>query len=758
MLREGTNGLSTFDRLQTLTSQRRVGQRWHPGKRAVPGLPTPQHASAVAEAGVTFPGPLADPKGRYFGPRYRKATRGKRSREQRRVKTGTELARLEIESVNAAMTDWSYDSEVRITRSGNAVYRRPHSDGSASPTPAPSGIGPTPRMLTSMSVPSLQLKDQLVHLIDYDLIASELNMPTSLVRATAASLESRAPFENYEDDDRAVTGHVLDSSNRPTEPQSRMRQVVAVGASPSRSADLWEPELARRRAQLAADQHAADERWQAAAGPGSLHRAEVDAFRKTKLGLSGKLHGWQEQFKKEARWIASRKIMGRSSADDPEKRWTRIGEETAPRLPAWYHSAEQRSYRESRQMQCDDAEAAAEQAKLKPNLAPSQRRCNIEDTQRGFGVDGDVPGESVAGAREQDAVGVSEQSAAEAPGGNSSKEPTPEIVIAQKTQVLQQISPQEEHYAQAAVANPLATQMGTEAVAGAISIQGAPLPKFAGHHPTVRVDDMRDRIHFLFKQVDTDSNGALTKEELHHTLSKDGDVQKELVQLIHTSGRDLHHVFEQLDADGDHMITTTEFLALIEGTPTHPMAGGIDWENMDPMKAKPLAPVVIQKPMPVALQNSAADKSAVPPTSVQPVAMCVDNVAVPETNEQPDQTTANTFTQEGTLTAVARERDAEPPQPNDVDSKPDEQFKRQGQEHDATVAAVAASYTEQLISQGVEHALAAWPEEFTAASHPEQWSVFSSMDADGNGTLDSEELFFAMVSIIVPVAPEFMLA
>ena len=94
-----------------------------------------------------------------------------------------------------------------------------------------------------------------------------------------------------------MIGHVLDSNNGP--------------------ADRWEPELARRHAQRAAEQQAAEERWQAAAGPGSMHRAEVDAFRKTKLGLSGKLHGWQEQFEKEARWIASRKAMEISVADDP---------------------------------------------------------------------------------------------------------------------------------------------------------------------------------------------------------------------------------------------------------------------------------------------------------------------------------------------------------------------------------------------------------------------------------------------------------
>ena len=37
---------------------------------------------------------------------------------------------------------------------------------------------------------------------------------------------------------------------------------------------------------------------------------------------------------------------------------------------------------------------------------------------------------------------------------------------------------------------------------------------------------------------------------------------------------------------------------------------------------------------------------------------------------------------------------------------------------------------------------------FTASTHPEQWEVFSSMDADGNGTLDTDELFIALADKI----------
>eukprot|EP01043_Picozoa_sp_COSAG02_P008242 COSAG02_NODE_260_length_26771_cov_3110.350817_13_plen_864_part_00 len=839
-LREGSNGLSSFDRLQTLTSQRRVGQRWHPGKRTVPGLAAPQHARAVAAAAVAFPGPLADPKGPYTGPQYRKANRGKRTREQRRVKTGAELARLEIASVKAAMTDWSYSSEVSMTRSGNVVYRRPHSIGPASSTPT-GRIGPAPRMLTSMSVPSLQLKDQLVHLVDYDMIAAELRMPRSLVEATAVSLESRAPFENYEDDERAVTGHVLDSSNRPMEPELGTNQ-LALGGFPGAPVDRWEPELARRHAERAAEQHAAEERWRAAAGPGSMHRAEVDTFRKTKLGLSGKLHGWEEQFKKEARWIASRKVMEKSVADDPEKRWARIDEENAPRLPAWYHSAEQLSFRESQQMQLNDAAASADQAKLE---ADANRRARLEEAQRISGVDDRAPGESATDASAQSTADAREQSSgheiATAPATRSegythptvdvsgewdAGMPTPEIAIAQKTRVMQQIAPQEEHYLELEEANPLAKQLGVDRVDGAVSVHGAALPKFAGHHPADRVDDMRDRIHVLFKHVDTDSNGAVTKEELHHTLKEEGEVQKELVQLIHKSGRDLHSIFEQLDTDGDHKITTSEFLGLIEGTAAHPMAGAVDWEHMDPMTAKP----VVQKPTLVAplpmvlrgpsaqtvfksvdgedfhmaakssrrkkklglqqiqtdakvesepkdltdttgsvLDESESKMSGTEATNAEkPLAEPVakdppEDKSTQQTPHRMQQQEEDIRDADATVAAVAELyaqqvisqgiADAKDP-PEDKSSQQTPHRMQQQEEDkrdaDATVAAVAELYAQQVISQGIADALLSWPEEFTEASHPEQWSVFSVMDADGNGTLDSEELFFALVSVVAP--------
>lgn len=737
------------------------------------------------------------------------------------MKTGAELARLEIASVNAAMTDWSHSSEVSVTRSGNAVYRRPRSVDSASATVV-DAISPVPRMLPSMSVPSLQLKDQLVQLVDYDMIAAELSMPRSLVEATAASLESRAPYDN---DERAMVGQVLDSSNRRVETRSGAAQPVPTGGF----VDRWEPELARRRAQRAADQQAANERWQAAAGPGSLHRAEVNVFRKTKLGLSGKLHGWREQFQKEARWIASRKVMEDAAVDNPETRWARIDEENMPRLPAWYHSPQQRSFRDSRQMQLDDANAAAEQAKLESDASKSRRRVCIEE-QRASGVDDSAPGQSLVGASRPSAAGAADQEnrsterahpTVDVNGEWEAGAPTPEVVIAQHTRAMQEISPQDEHRCEAEQPNPLNRQLGGDGVAGVVNIHGAPLPRFAGHHPVARVDQMRTRVDFLFKQVDTDSDGALTREELHRTLSKEGEIQKELVQLIHTSGRHLHEIFEQLDTDSDHKITTTEFLALIDSTPLHPMAGAVDWENMDPMTGKPLASDV-QKPTPVSMDRPSVMPTG-PSTSTQSamksesgehdVPRIHEKIEDPpqeraprrkrlglrqvQTTEPASQASATSIHHTPELAdlagtsadaegAAAEEQGAEweqhpleietvagvaesftkeiiahgveqvvSPKKHSTQGKTKAMKQGQGEQrpHAAeTVAIVAESYTKALVAKGIEQALAAWPEEFTAATHPEQWSVFSSMDADGSGTLDSEELFSALVRVVASLA------
>ena len=121
-----------------------------------------------------------------------------------------------------------------------------------------------------------------------------------------------------------------------------------------------------------------------------------------------------------------------------------------------------------------------------------------------------------------------------------------------------------------------------------------------------------------------------------------------------------------------------------------------------------------------------------------------------------DETEAKTS---GIEAADAEDPSTEPlatdlPEPKSTQEEPPGMLQQQEDKHDAdrTVAAVAESYLQQVISQGVAGALLSWPEEFTAASHPEQWSVFSKFDADGNGTLDSEELFFALVSLAAPFA------
>jgi hypothetical protein len=97
----------------------------------------------------------------------------------------------------------------------------------------------------------------------------------------------------------------------------------------------WDGPLKQRHGDLAAEQREADARWEAAAGPSSIHRAEVDAFRKSKLGLSGRLSGWKEEFSKEAQWIAMRQMQeaaadaADAAAGDEEARWARIDGETA---------------------------------------------------------------------------------------------------------------------------------------------------------------------------------------------------------------------------------------------------------------------------------------------------------------------------------------------------------------------------------------------------------------------------------------------
>merc|ERR1711969_543643 len=88
------------------------------------------------------------------------------------------------------------------------------------------------------------------------------------------------------------------------------------------------------------------------AGPGTPHRRKVDRFKRNKLGLQGRMHGWEKEFKAEAEWIAARRVMESATGGDPEQRWARIDDENQARRPDWYHSPEQQSVRESgRQLQ-----------------------------------------------------------------------------------------------------------------------------------------------------------------------------------------------------------------------------------------------------------------------------------------------------------------------------------------------------------------------------------------------------------------------
>jgi hypothetical protein len=791
-LREGSNGLSSFDRLQTLTSQRKVGQRWSPTKRRIPGLAAPQpHAASVAKAAVAFPGPRADPSPGYTGPQYRRV-RVRRSREQRRVKTGAELARQEISAVNAALTDWSHGGEVSMTRSSNAVFRRPHSVSSSSPTPGETSGSAAPRMLPGMGVPALQLKDQLVQLVDYDMIAAELNMPTSLVAATAASLESRAPYENYESDERAVFGAVLDSRNRlvddlyalpadsrqtsldgpakwhtmsqpgarhgsmsPAALEAQLTNQRRMQADASRQqgmppADLWETELARRHEQRAVDEAAADERWQAAAGPGSMHRAEVDAFRKSKLGLSGKLHGWQEQFKQEAQWLATRQVLDASAAEDPETRWARIEQETAPRLPGWYYSEEQRSVRESQQMQLEDAQAAADQARSEAEAAAADRRARIADRHHhhqqqqqqqppSTGGDGGENDQSVvraplppglfpamakvvarmaAFAKNAKAnastveVGGDEDGSESDPaaaGGGGGALPSPDIVIAQKTRVMNELSPQQEDILLPEDANPLAKEMGVEGVAGAVNIHGAELPTFAGHHhpvvapkpapqkPTpVTIDSPNDEASSVPATVTATADGTEVSPWLKEA------------QLMESAIAEA-----KLTKDAEDQAAKAAAAAAAESG----SGGGGDGEG----------PKVIKKPprkKKLGLQQIQADEDIA--------------VAAATASAQPEPAPAPT--------TISEPKPAEQQQEDEKDEATIEAEAAAATAATTAAKSLAASYTQQLIAKGVELALASWPEEFNASTHPEQWSVFSSMDADGNGSLDTDELFFALVS------------
>ena len=115
--------------------------------------------------------------------------------------------------------------------------------------------------------------------------------------------------------------------------------------------DHWGPQLAQRheeRAQVEAHAHA---RWEMTAGPGTPHRRKVDRFKRNKLGLQGRMHGWEKEFKAEAEWIAARRMMESATGGDPEQRWARIDDENQARLPDWYHSPEQQSVRESSRLE-----------------------------------------------------------------------------------------------------------------------------------------------------------------------------------------------------------------------------------------------------------------------------------------------------------------------------------------------------------------------------------------------------------------------
>ena len=337
------SGSSSFDRLALLTTQREaVGPEAKkdfvdPHTRWV-GTWSPKKSVGVADRSG------GDPIVRRRFARVRKAGR-KAAREKREV--------------SARATDWTHDPGTTV--SGQRIFQRPAAAAS-----------PPPRMLAALEpvVPALALKDQL------RLIAAEMGMPLTLVAATTASLQTRgaagdpeaqAAFQGVLDQHDRLVGELADlpagtpqtatdgpAQLSPATLQSQLKMQKFMETSTAKVADEaaaaapdhWGPQLAQRheeRAQVEAHAHA---RWEMTAGPGTPHRRKVDRFKRNKLGLQGRMHGWEKEFKAEAEWIAARRMMESATGGDPEQRWARIDDENQARLPDWYHSPEQKSVRE----------------------------------------------------------------------------------------------------------------------------------------------------------------------------------------------------------------------------------------------------------------------------------------------------------------------------------------------------------------------------------------------------------------------------
>ena len=173
---------------------------------------------------------------------------------------------------------------------------------------------------------------------------------------------------------------------------------------------------------------------------------------------------------------------------------------------------------------------------------------------------------------------------------------------------------------------------------------------------------MQERAHVLFGIIDANADGVLSKDELHGYLKLESsfnsigvevdlgdldhqEVVKELHELIHKSGRDLHRIFEQLDTDGDQKITAGEFLKLIEDTEIHPGSfhgSGVDWEGREPMTGKPvveLLPIAEQEQKQGQAENEqdqAVEEVAEAPAAEAEGQALVAEEATPEAVSEPE--------------------------------------------------------------------------------------------------------------------------